>query len=403
MKILIATIGHHIDQPSGSAKLAFDEAVALSDRGHDVWVLAPGNSSLAMHEVVNGVHLLRYVPQKLSAFNPARGRAHQNAAKAVLQQYLQEVDLVHGHAPLSFKASVEFYGDTVDASYTVHSASRMEMAIVWRSAGGLKRLVAPAALAMINQVELSCLRRSRVITALSAYTIQLIAQLHGNELAERVQLVPGWVDTQRFVPIEDRLQAKQDLGWPSDIPVLFTLRRLVPRMGLERLLHAVAELRNEGHQLHLAIGGSGPLDGSLKQLASSLGLDGVVTFMGRVSDVVLPVAYAACDAFVLPTAELECFGLIALEALASGRPVLATPIGAIPEIIDQFEPQWLSASAESADIAALLRQYLSGRLPARDPWKLHELVHQRYSRNKLLEGFVEIVTATGVGSGENSN
>jgi glycosyltransferase involved in cell wall biosynthesis len=118
--------------------------------------------------------------------------------------------------------------------------------------------------------------------------------------------------------------------------------------------------------------------------------------MGRVEDRELPLAYAACDAFVLPTEELECFGLIALEALSAGRPVLATPVGAIPEIIFKSEPSWLARSAEVEGIADLLRQYLLGNLPEHTPRQLHEQIHRDYSCERVLGEFIETTIGTRV-------
>jgi glycosyltransferase involved in cell wall biosynthesis len=391
MRVLIAAIGHYSEKPSGSAKVAFDEACSLVARGAEVWVLAEGSASLPDHEVLLGVHLLRYVPVSVAALSPARRHAHQRAAQSLLKRYLPEVDIVHGHVPLPFTAAMDFYGPSVRSVYTVHSSARMEMAIVWRAASKLRKWIAPAALLLIDRMERDCLRRAQVITALSQYTIELMAQCHGDQVAERINLIPGWVDTGRFVPIADRASARRRLNWPTNIPVLFTLRRLVPRMGLDNLLQAAAALRQEGFQFHLAIGGSGPLEHSLKGLASRLSLLDTVAFMGCVPEEVLPLAYAACDAFVLPTAELECFGLIALEAMSAGRPVLSTPIGAIPEILESCEPAWLARSAEAGDIAELLRKYLSGALPARTPSELHRIVENQYSRERVMDRYLDLV------------
>jgi glycosyltransferase involved in cell wall biosynthesis len=204
-----------------------------------------------------------------------------------------------------------------------------------------------------------------------------------------VQLIRGWVDTSRFVPVENRHHAKAQLGWPTHVPVLFTLRRLAPRMGLDRLLDASHRLSGEGFKFHLVIGGSGPLRSKLEAQARALNMGNMVTFLGRVEDWELPLAYAACDAFVLPTAELECFGLIALEALSTGRPVLATPVGAIPEIIRKFDSSWLARSAQTGDIADLLRRYLAGKLPEHAPSQLHDQIHRDYSRERVLGEFIQ--------------
>jgi glycosyltransferase involved in cell wall biosynthesis len=108
-----------------------------------------------------------------------------------------------------------------------------------------------------------------------------------------------------------------------------------------------------------------------------------------VEDRLLPLAYAACDAFVLPTRALECFGLIALEALSAGRPVLATPVGAIPELIRKFDSSWLARSTGTEAIADLLRQYLTGELPEHAPSQLHDQIRQDYSRERMLGEFIQ--------------
>jgi glycosyltransferase involved in cell wall biosynthesis len=234
-----------------------------------------------------------------------------------------------------------------------------------------------------------------VVTALSRYTIGCMANIHGKEIAARIRLIPGWVESSRYVPLDDRERAKRQLGWPLGIPILFTLRRLSPRMGLDRLLEASASVHGEGIAFHLMIGGTGPLQKSLEDRSRALGLSETVTFLGRIDDDKLPLAYAACDAFVLPTAELECFGLIALEALSAGRPVLATPVGAIPEIVGKFEPGWIAKSPRADSIAELLRHYLSGEETGHNARELHEQTSREYGREQLLPRFVEATVRNG--------
>ena len=355
MRVLITTGRYYRDHPSGASRIAFDEATELARRGEEVWVLAAGESHLPEYEFREGIHLLRYFPAKVAPWRPARASFHQQSAKALLARRLPNVDAIHGHTELATLAALDFYGDSVHSSYTIHSPARMELAIVWANSGFLRRITAPVGLIMINRMEADCMRRSHVVTALSQYTIDCIGKIHGKGPADKVQLIPGWVDTARFTPAEDRQVSKAQLGWPLDIPVLFTLRRLEWRMGLDRLLNASHRLLSQGHKFHLMIGGSGSMRRRLEEQAKTLGLNNSVTFLGKIEDRDLPLAYAACDAFVLPTAQLECFGLIALEALSAGQPVLATPVGAIPEIIRNFDASWLARSADPEDIADLLR------------------------------------------------
>jgi glycosyltransferase involved in cell wall biosynthesis len=389
MRVLILSIAHFADTPGGGPRLVQDEARELDRRGDEVWVLAPGTAAQPEHEQREGIHLLRYVPAPVAPWNPARSSGHQRAVRALLARHLPRVDAVHGHAPLPYLAALDFYGDSVHFCYDIHSPARMEMEVIWRHSGLRKKLTAPLGLAMINRMERECIRRSDAVSAESQFTIDCIRKIHGPALAAKVQLLPGWVDSTRYTPVEDRERAKAQLGWPAGVPILFTLRRLAPRMGLDRLLDAVHRLQGEGATFHLLIGGSGPLRASLEKQSQRLGLTATVTFLGRIADEQLPLAYAACDAFVLPTADLECFGLIAVEALSAGRPVLATPVGAIPEILRHFDPAWLARSASAEDIAGLLRGYLAGRLPAHNPAELHELARHHYSRDILVPAYID--------------
>src|SRR5208282_5988859 len=86
----------------------------------------------------------------------------------------------------------------------------------------------------------------------------------------------------------------------------------------------------------------------------------------------------ACDAFVLPTGALECFGLIAIEAFAPGRPVLATTVGAMPEMLLQMEPCWLARLAQEGELVSLLADFLSNNLPVHEPSELRGLVARAY-------------------------
>ncbi len=129
-------------------------------------------------------------------------------------------------------------------------------------------------------------------------------------------------------------------------------------MGLDTLIQAMAILRQQAPDLLLLIGGAGSLRSDLESLTGSLDLQGHVRFLGFIPDNELPLYYQASDAFVLPTRELEGFGLVTIEALACGTPVLATPVGATPELLRQLQPDLLFEGIEAQDIAQGILRYL---------------------------------------------
>lgn len=396
LRVIIPMIQYHPDHPSGSARLAFDEAVFLARAGHEVWVVTQDTSgSKPEYCFQDGLHVLRYPTPHFGQFDPRRIWAHQKRTKDLLARYIgSQVDLVHGHSLLHYDGALALYSGRVRSCFSVHSPVRLEMAATGRGAPLLRRLGLLMAAHLTHKIEGRCLKRSDCITAFSEYTRTMLGRLHGAGIQRRTQVIPGWVDLNRFRVIQDREAAKYQLGWPRDVPILFTLRRLVPRMGLDRLLYALREVKSAGREFYLVIGGEGPLRAQLETLAEDLGLKGYVHFAGLVREDILPVMYAAADAFVLPTAELECFGLIALEALACGRPVLATPVGAIPEVVGRFEKRWLAEDTSVHAIAQLLSDFLRGALPIYEPLKLREIVARSYSLESILPQF--IATALGV-------
>lgn len=110
----------------------------------------------------------------------------------------------------------------------------------------------------------------------------------------------------------------------SDRFRVLAVGRLIPRKGFDRLLHAAAVARNEVPQLTVRIAGSGPEEPALKALAAGLGVP--TDFLGFVDQPDLPAVYAEADAFAFPTL-LDPFGIVLLEAAASGLPLLASPAG----------------------------------------------------------------------------
>lgn len=386
LRIVITALHYHPDQPSGSSRLAFDEAVYLAGRGHEVWLVAmdPSGEQPA-YAFREGLHVLQYTAPSYSLFDPRRAQAHQQQVRELLQTHLSgPVDALHGHALLTYDGARALYDAPARRAYTIHSPMRLEMEAAARGAGPAQRLKLATTAHLTHALEARCLDASERITALSAYTRTLIGQYHNARMAERVQVVPGWVDVDRFQIQPDRDALKARFGWPQETPLLFTLRRLVPRNGLDVMLRGLQRLSESGHAFHMVIGGGGPLLNDLQEQAQSLGIGDRVRFIGRVADDDLPLMYAAADAFVLPTSALECFGLIMLEALACGRPVLATPVGAIPEILNQVEPAWLSQDASPGGIADLLAAFLSGQLPQHEPQALRRFVEAHYASAHMI-------------------
>jgi glycosyltransferase involved in cell wall biosynthesis len=195
---------------------------------------------------------------------------------------------------------------------------------------------------------------------------------------EQIHIIPGGVDVDRFQANLTRQKARAALNFPQDRPILFTPRRLVLRMGIDKLLQALVEVKNQVPDVWLAIAGKGALRISLEQQAQELGLQNHVEFLGYVPDEQLPIVYQAADLTVVPSQSLEGFGLILLESLACGTPVLSTPVGGMPEVLRPFEPTLVTETPSSAALGNRLIDLLTGQIPLPDRSACREYVVHNY-------------------------
>jgi glycosyltransferase involved in cell wall biosynthesis len=154
-------------------------------------------------------------------------------------------------------------------------------------------------------------------------------------------------------------------------------------MGLENLLDALEMLIPSQPRLMLVIGGEGPLRARLQEVIRQKNLHEVVRLVGFIPESQLGDYYQASDLVVMPSLQLEGFGLVMVEALACGTPVLGTPVGAIPEVLNQVDPILVAQGTDGRSIAQALERVLvrlqdSGEA-ARLATKGRSLVERRYN------------------------
>lgn len=209
----------------------------------------------------------------------------------------------------------------------------------------------------------------------------------------KIHVVPGGVDTYRFQPKLSPQQAREQLSWPQDRRILFTPRRLVHRMGIDILLTTLAKIKSTMPDVWLAVAGKGRLRASLEKQTTELGLDNHVKFLGFLPDDQLPVAYQAADLTVVPSQSLEGFGLILLESLACGTPVLCTPVGGMPEILAPFSPQLITDSTNAEAIALGLEALLKGEVSMPSRLACRDYAVTNFSWSKIAQQVRQVLLA----------
>ncbi|MBI1976043.1 MAG: glycosyltransferase family 4 protein [Candidatus Omnitrophica bacterium] len=161
---------------------------------------------------------------------------------------------------------------------------------------------------------------------------------------EKIRCVHNGIDTERYLirPEEIVLQEyRQRWQLSEHWPVIGSIGRLAAGgvKGFDLLLRAAVLLVPKFPNLRILLAGEGPRRSYLQQLAQELGIDQKVRFVGVVEDIRIPLALM--DLFIFPSRWPEAFGLTLVEAMAAGKPVIATMVGAVPEIVQHGSDGWL--------------------------------------------------------------
>jgi rhamnosyl/mannosyltransferase len=271
-----------------------DLAEGLARRGHDVTVLVtrPAGETTTVRE--SGVTVIRCRRLATVASTPV---------SLVLARQLGRIrpDVTHLHIPYPIAEAAWLLRGTNPMVATYHSDVVRQKVLARAWAPLLRRVLA----------------RADLILATSPNYVRTSPFLAGRS---NIAIVPNGIDPRPFQRVS-RATATARFG--SGPNVVF-VGRLVYYKGLDVLLEAMTTLENA----RLLIAGTGPMETDLRRRAAALAVSDRVVWLGAVPAEELPLVYAAGDVFVLPAvARSEAFGIVQLEAMASGLPIVTTELG----------------------------------------------------------------------------
>jgi len=357
-RVLVVSDVSPLETHGGAARVIREESRRLAARGHTVTVFSrhPG-SNAPLQSDISGVPVFHYEVNRrhplafaVTSITGARRRFREVPGAG-------DWDAVVFHQPFSAVALASLVPAALRRLYVFHSPAGDEYRVRADRLDGRRPPAGTGAVAaLLARLERRALKAADQVVVLSEFSSLVLAHAHGRMKAP-VITIPGAVDLERFRPPADRARVREQLGLAPGSTVLLTVRDLQARMGLDTLLHALDAFRR-GRRLTCVIGGSGGLRPALERLAGELGLGAIVRFAGHIPEEALPLHYQAADLFVLPTRALEGFGLVTVEALACGTPVVATPVGATPEILGPLDERLIASDNSSAALVAALAEAL---------------------------------------------
>jgi glycosyltransferase involved in cell wall biosynthesis len=340
-------------------------AKSIAARGHDVHLVAPWHPLIRRQKVEDGVsfHFFRYAPvASLSVFGYASGLHADTRLRAS----------AWGVAPLAMASGI-WKARRVAAkrrATIVHAHWVIPGGVIGALAQGSRPLVVSLHGSDVFVAERHGIaaRAARSVFGRAAWITACSDDLRARAIVlgappERTETVHYGVDTTRFAPDPSArryVRASHGLG---EAPLIFSAGRLVHKKGFPVLIDAVAALAREFPVLHVLIAGDGDLRDELAARAAASG--GRVRLLGNLPQDEIARLAAAADVIVVPSVHDEAGNVdglpnFALEALASGTPVVASAVGGLPQVIEdgltgRLVPE-RDAAALAGAIAGLLRQ-----------------------------------------------
>ena len=346
MKILIASDLHY-PTINGVATFSRNLARGLAEHGHEVLVIAPSQTGKRYKEVDGNYVIARTVSVPFPFYqnfrislNPAR------EVKKIIDDF--DPDVIHIQMLMWIGQAAMKYGNKygIPIVSTNHAMPENLMDNL--------RLLAPVSRPINYILKAYGARFHSKADYITMPTQSAIEMFNVGKITTPMEAVSNGIDLSRFTPGEAPAELYRRFGLPQDQPILAYVGRLDAEKHLPILLRAFIRVQSVMPHAHLLIVGDGTERPLLESLANELGIAHQVTFTGRVSDEDLVALHKVGTVFCMPSpAELQ--SIATLEAMASGKPVVAVDAGALRELCQHERNGYL---VEQDDDEAIARSVL---------------------------------------------
>lgn len=311
----------------GLEMVAYENALSLRDNNTECFTLCFTGSPLEKHLQMQGLPTLSLSQRSIFDFLKVRHFIQEHGVKTILVQHLKDLRLL-SMATMNFD-DVKMFA----ISHTFVNIDKKDFIHRWT----YKKL-------------------SKLICLTSLHKKNLLEHLPLNE--QQLEIIPNFVDTERFNPRHRSEAVRKSLGAKPGVPLIGIASRLDPQKGQDTALEAMAILKRQNIPLQLVIVGENTLNEMnylevLKKKTAELDLEDCVSFTGYRAD--MENIMASLDALVMPS-HCETFGRVLIEAMASKTPIIATRAGGVPDIIDSDRLGLLVSPQNPEELAAAMKR-----------------------------------------------
>ena len=376
MKVAFVTFEYPPFVQGGAGVVAEKLTKGLARLGHKVHVIAPRIAGSEEHEITDSVfvHRINFVNKPLLSA-PSYWINLRKRFRAI-EKEIDSFDIVHGSNVSDFSLTKKI--TKAPRVLTTHHLARSVLNTTRPTYfNRIKNL--GGEIGIVPYIEKVCINRADKIIAVSNYTKKELTSIY-NVPGEKIEVIYNGMEQKSFdFNEEEKKEIRDKFGIHKRSTVMF-VGRVEERKGLSLLLQAFKQVLTQ-IDAHLIVVGSGDQK-RYKQLACSLGIMNRVIFTGYVDELSLRKLYSICDVFV-SSSRLEGFGLTIMEAMSAGKPVVATKVGGIPEIVNSGENGILVEVDDLDGLANGICTYLRDEKLAKDVGKRNaKYIRERFSWEK---------------------
>ena len=344
---------------------------------HDITVVTYKEGNVPYYELDKGVKVYRVDNFMINASNFIDWVMQLNfnmiAKASEIIQKEGEFDVIHAHDWL-----VAYAAKTLKHSYNIPLVSTIHATEAGRNSG-----IRDSQQKYINDTEWMLTYESTEVIVNSNYMKGELQRLFGLPF-EKINVVPNGVNLLLYSGIDRDYEFRRRYAMDNEKIILF-VGRLVYEKGVQHLIAAMPKILNGYHDAKLVIAGKGGMMDELKQEANALGLGDKVYFTGYINGKDVPKLYKAADVAVFPST-YEPFGIVALEAMLSERPIVVSDIGGLNEIVQHRENGMKCYAGNANSIAdSILELLYNPELCANVTKKAKAKVRNEYNWNKIAQ------------------
>lgn len=366
----------------------------LSQRGHQIHVISTTHPDGKSYEEINGIkfHYLK---------NTTFGSSRKGWGKESIKMFKQinnkeKIDIVISQANAGYAVVKTAKSRGVPFVTIMHGYETMILKSIMNQVMNFKNGYGTLIKSLFSWLyyslfqEYPLLVHSTRIIAVSHRVAEVLARRPLVQ-KDKIKIINYGIDLNAFnVSPEKRKKMRNRLGIADENRVIFYLSLISKQKGADIALKAFS-LLSETKNLQLIIGGDGEYLEEAKYLAKRLGIDSKVIFTGLIANESTADYYNAADIFIFPTLRVESFGLVIAEAMACGKPVIASRIGSIPGVIDDGINGILVPPGDFRELAAQIKRILedhnTAKLLSENAWSK---ALSSFGLDKMIEDTINI-------------